>query len=259
MISATQRIGIPLGIIGGGIALVVWGMRPKSSKEKIAEQVSQWQPPKESFSEAQFSRINQIAQEMNAVRGKVRSVWQNQSISANPSQFQRMLDYSTAWERDVCPWRAQKIGAANMAVGKGKNAYTTDMIAPQLQNAWALLDLALYQAGITNLKEETTSAEALSILRGLDASRIQKIADIASKKLGTYLPALAAHSYDVISAQEIAAMTESNMPSALGEGVQRALAWIALNTPLSDLSPEERKTQKELRNEQVRKLRLIIP
>lgn len=255
MNEATKKFVLSSALIGGGIGLVTWGLRPKSTREKAAEQISSWRPEQVSYSAAQHAKINEVRDAMNQLRAQIRNVWTSTSSGVDIHQT---ANFAASFANDELPWRVQKIGSATLDVGLGREAYQTDMIAPQLHSALARLDVALHEGKIADWPTMVSTKQALSTIRGLSRAQIDALAATCSKQFGTYIPALAAHYYDVLSAKAMAQETKDNMPGV--NAVQTALAWVALNAPLiSDLTKEERKTQRALRKSTARQPRILVP
>lgn len=255
MSKGTQKFLLSTGLIGTGIALITWGFRPKSQKEKIAEQVSYWRPDKVSFSDEQRRDFDRYRAYMNALRTKIRAHWSSADTGLD---VHRKANYASSLANNALPWPVQDISTARIEVGKGSDRYTTDLVSPHLQTVFARWDVALHLCKIANLPKDTPVKTAADLAQRLTAREIEALADVYAREFGTLIPATAALNYDVLSAKEMAKETKENMPGRSLLGVQEVQAWIALNTPLSDLSAEERATLKKLRQSEARQPRVLV-
>lgn len=249
------KLGVPTLLIASGVACIAWGIRPKTRKELQAENLGYWSPPKMIMTAQQKSGIQTLAQELERLRLRIKSMWAN-PIGANLPALPIIVtpaDYATAAKNPDYPWRPPPVAVGTLKVNTKDAKYTTDLIAPQLQSAYSTLDVALHLAGIADLPEQARATAITSILRALNDAHVYALSAVFASFGGTFVKAIVNKNYETAAALEEEAMTKDEL---FGSGL---LTWIALNTPISDLSAEERKRRKEMRERPYRKPRIILP
>lgn len=250
---ALMRLMVPTAFIAAGIGAVTWGLRPKTKREKRAEQVSTWTPPKQSMTKTQKSGVEQLRVELNRVRDRVRALWADPSALPRLSVVVGAADYAAALQNDQYPWPAQKIGVGTLQVDNKAGKFSTDVIAPRLQSAYSTADVALHAAGIMNLPVQSAAGDVAKRLRTLKDGHLLMLATTCAMQRGTFVKVIVNKNYETAMAIDEEKQTKHELYGS------SALTWIALNTPVSDLNAEERKARREMRQRPYRVPRTLKP
>lgn len=247
----TLKMAVPVVLIGGGLACIALGIRPKTDKEKLAENSFKYAPPEQSIPDLAKSEVDDLRLALNALRGEIRALWDPASGSVAAGNI-ATYGYSDPRRNDQYPWPTQSVGVGTIQVG-GTSGYATDLIAPQLQAAISTLDVLMYMAGqAADLPVQCTASQVIRAISSLTPTHKQIMASIGAADGGATLKAIVNRNYEAARATEEAEMTQRNMPLE-----SSVLAWIALNSPLSDMSASERAAKKELRSSDYRAPRTI--
>lgn len=245
---------VPSVLVAGGIGLLSFGLRPKTQREQIAETVSYWSPPQQTLTSTEHRNVDAMHAKMNELRREIRAVWVARAAKRDGLNISAD-DQQAAYERSNYPWPVQRLGVATFNIRNPEaESYTTELIAPPLQTAFAQLDVALFESSLANMEQTITARKALSVLRSIKGERLLWLAATYAAAGGTHIRAVAASNYEICAAHELKSDTQdailANNP---------VLTWLAINSPLSDLNAAERKTQRSLRKQKCRTPRVLIP
>lgn len=219
------------------------GLRPLTTREQIEEFSSVWAPEKNAFSNAQQSAIDDVTRDLNTLRSSVRARWAQGDLPVYAG------DTEAALQNPNYPWRQLDAGWGNIAVKNSAGTYSTHILSPALQSAVAAFDHAAHYKSLADLPELVSPTVLRATIRSVLATpeRLSTFAAYCALRGGTHLHAQLGHAFNVVAARRLQKSVAGNMP-----GNSPVLAWLALNTGLGDMTPDERRTLRTLAQQHVR-------
>lgn len=224
------------GLLVGGVVTFWVGITPTKA-DYIAET---WRPPKLELSSKQKLEIDDALRALNALRDAIRSAWANGAWE-KPAGLSYKLSpkiVAQALANENYPWRRLDAGWAQLQLAD----YSTHIVSIGLQNAVALCDVLLVEAGLAGfpalVSSQTLVGTINTILR--TPSVLAVLAGVAALANGTLIHAILATNFEGAQAREFALALQNNMPGP--DLTKPALAWLALHTGIGGLTAEERHT-----------------
>ena len=221
-------------LIAGGSALLLAGLRPPSTLERV-QQVVRWNPPEPRvLSTTKRSALDELAGALNALRDAVRKAWTAQAATGRSISLGLVTvsprDLRAALDGPALPWpQLDRAWLTATYRTDELGRYESDQVGMQLQRAVAVLDTALVTLGHEDLPEMMPPEAARAAILRLLASpaRATEFAALLAAGRGLAVRAEQARAFEVCAEHRLRSLMLDEMPGAhLSPEVGRVLTWL---------------------------------